>query len=165
MDLLRRITRDPAVMGGRPCIRGMRVTVGTVVGLLAAGRTEAEILEAYPYLEPDDIRAALSCCPSHETPDRHEPVARVGSGFCRRKGSRRSTGARSATPGFSALLATTEAIGPSVTQARTQDVLPSAIGADVVRVLRTYSTELEQGAIVTLDIARSRVRVLPIRKP
>lgn len=60
MDLLRRITRDPAVMGGRPCIRGMRVTVGTVVGLLAAGRTEAEILEAYPYLEPDDIRAALS---------------------------------------------------------------------------------------------------------
>ena len=60
MDLLRRITRDPAVMGGRPCIRGMRVTVGALVGLLAAGRTEAEILEAYPYLESDDIRAALS---------------------------------------------------------------------------------------------------------
>jgi len=38
----------------------MRVTVGTVVGLLAAGRTQAEILEAYPYLEADDIRAALS---------------------------------------------------------------------------------------------------------
>jgi len=60
MDLLERITRDPAVMGGRPCIRGMRVTVGTVVGLLAAGRTREEILEAYPYLEADDIRAALS---------------------------------------------------------------------------------------------------------
>ena len=60
MDLLQRITRDPAVMGGRPCIRGMRVTVGAVVGLLAAGRTHEEILEAYPYLEPDDIRAALS---------------------------------------------------------------------------------------------------------
>jgi len=60
VDLLRRITRDPAVMGGRPCIRGMRVTVGALVGLLAAGRTEAEILEAYPYLESDDIRAALS---------------------------------------------------------------------------------------------------------
>ena len=60
MDLLQRITRDPAVMGGRPCIRGMRVTVGTVVGLLAAGRTHEEILQAYPYLEPDDIRAALS---------------------------------------------------------------------------------------------------------
>jgi len=60
MDLLRRITRDPAVMGGRPCIRGMRVTVGTIVGLLAAGRTREEILQAYPYLEADDIRAALS---------------------------------------------------------------------------------------------------------
>jgi uncharacterized protein (DUF433 family) len=60
MDLLRRITRDPAVIGGRPCIRGMRVTVGALGGLLAAGRTEEEILEAYPYLESDDIRAALS---------------------------------------------------------------------------------------------------------
>ena len=60
MDLLQRITRDPAVMGGRPCIRGMRVTVGTIVGLLAAGRTDEEILQAYPYLDADDIRAALS---------------------------------------------------------------------------------------------------------
>ena len=60
MDLLERITRDPAVMGGRPCIRGMRVTVGAVVGLLAAGRTREEVLEAYPYLERDDIQAALS---------------------------------------------------------------------------------------------------------
>ncbi|OGK88474.1 MAG: hypothetical protein A2X51_09205 [Candidatus Rokubacteria bacterium GWC2_70_24] len=60
MDLLQRITRDPAVMGGRPCIRGMRVTVGTIVGLLAAGRTHEEILQAYPYFEADDIRAALS---------------------------------------------------------------------------------------------------------
>ena len=60
MDLLQRITRDPAVMGGRPCIRGMRVTVGTIVGLLAAGRAHAEILQAYPYLEAGDIRAALS---------------------------------------------------------------------------------------------------------
>ncbi|OGK84271.1 MAG: hypothetical protein A2X52_04955 [Candidatus Rokubacteria bacterium GWC2_70_16] len=60
MDLLQRITRDPAVMGGRPCLRGMRVTVGTIVGLLAAGRTHEEVLQAYPYLEADDIRAALS---------------------------------------------------------------------------------------------------------
>lgn len=60
MDLLQRVTRDPAVMGGRPCIRGMRVTVGTIVGLLAAGRTHEAILQAYPYLEPEDIRAALA---------------------------------------------------------------------------------------------------------
>lgn len=60
METLTRITRNPAVMGGKPCIRGMRVTVGTVIGLLAAGHSEDEILEAYPYLERDDIREALS---------------------------------------------------------------------------------------------------------
>ena len=60
MDALARITHDPNVMGGRPCIRGLRVTVGTIIGLLAAGKTAAEILSAYPYLEPDDIQAALS---------------------------------------------------------------------------------------------------------
>ena len=58
MDLTR-ITHDAAVMGGRPCVRGMRVTVGTIVGLLAAGRSRTEILEAYPYLEDADITAAL----------------------------------------------------------------------------------------------------------
>lgn len=60
MTPLRRITRDPAVMSGRPCIRGMRMTVGTIVGLLAAGRSAEEILEAYPYLDADDIREALA---------------------------------------------------------------------------------------------------------
>jgi uncharacterized protein (DUF433 family) len=57
---LARITADPQIMGGRPCIRGMRVTVGTVVGLLAAGRTPEEILRLYPYLEADDISEALA---------------------------------------------------------------------------------------------------------
>jgi uncharacterized protein (DUF433 family) len=55
-----RITHDPSVMGGKPCIRGMRVTVGTVVGLLAGGHSEREILEAYPYLEAADLREALA---------------------------------------------------------------------------------------------------------
>jgi uncharacterized protein (DUF433 family) len=54
-----RITMDPAVMGGKACIRGLRVTVSTVVGLLPSGRTHAEILTAYPYLEPADIDQAL----------------------------------------------------------------------------------------------------------
>jgi uncharacterized protein (DUF433 family) len=57
---LSRITTDPAVMGGKPCIRGLRVTVGTIVGLVATGHTEAEILRLYPYLEAEDIREALS---------------------------------------------------------------------------------------------------------
>ncbi|MCS7064700.1 MAG: DUF433 domain-containing protein [Fimbriimonadales bacterium] len=55
-----RITRNPRVMGGKPCIRGMRITVGTIVGLLASGYTTEQILAAYPYLEPDDIQEALA---------------------------------------------------------------------------------------------------------
>ena len=57
---LKRITTDPAVMGGKPCIRGLRVTVGMVVGLVATGHREEEILRLYPYLEPEDIRETLS---------------------------------------------------------------------------------------------------------
>jgi uncharacterized protein (DUF433 family) len=55
-----RISHDPAVMGGKPCIRGLRVTVGTIVGLLASGESRERILEAYPYLEPDDLDEALA---------------------------------------------------------------------------------------------------------
>lgn len=47
-------------MGGRPCIRGLRITVGTILGLLAAGKTGDEVLALYPQLEPEDIRAALA---------------------------------------------------------------------------------------------------------
>jgi len=57
---LTRITWNPDVMGGKPCIRGLRVTVGTIVGLLASGRTLPEILAAYPYIEEQDIYEALA---------------------------------------------------------------------------------------------------------
>ena len=60
MEKFARITFDPAVMGGKACIRGLRVTVRTVVGLLAAGRSHEEILKAYPYLEREDIDQALA---------------------------------------------------------------------------------------------------------
>jgi uncharacterized protein (DUF433 family) len=60
MSVLDRITRDPQVMGGKPCLRGMRVTVGTIVGLVASGHSYSEILAAYPYLEQEDIRQALA---------------------------------------------------------------------------------------------------------
>jgi len=65
---------------------------------------------------------------------------------------------------FSALLAATEATGPSVIQVRTQDVLPDAIGGDILRVLRAHAAALEEGAIVSVNKAASRVRVLPIRQ-
>ena len=55
-----RITHDPLQMGGKPCIRGMRVTAGMIVSLLASKRTREEILQAYPYLEAADIDQALS---------------------------------------------------------------------------------------------------------
>jgi uncharacterized protein (DUF433 family) len=60
MPQLTRITRDAQMMGGKPCIRGMRITVGTIVGLVAAGRSREEILGEYPYLEVDDISEALA---------------------------------------------------------------------------------------------------------
>ena len=60
MRQLDRITFNPQVMGGKPCVRGLRVTVGTLVGLVAAGRSTPEILALYPYLEDEDIRQALS---------------------------------------------------------------------------------------------------------
>jgi len=59
MPKFTRITIDPAQMGGVPCIRGLRIPVATVVGLVAEGMTEAEIVAAYPDLEPADIGEAL----------------------------------------------------------------------------------------------------------
>jgi uncharacterized protein (DUF433 family) len=57
---LRRITIDPAVMGGKPCIRGMRVTVGMIVEAISAGRNIPDLLADFPYLEEADIREALA---------------------------------------------------------------------------------------------------------
>lgn len=54
-----RITQKPAVMGGKPCIRGLRVTVGTIVGQIGAGRAIEDLLADYPYLQREDISEAL----------------------------------------------------------------------------------------------------------
>ena len=59
MEHLNRITQQPDVMGGKACIRGMRVTVGMVVGQIGAGHSVDDILTDYPYLERDDIMQAL----------------------------------------------------------------------------------------------------------
>lgn len=60
MKQFTRITLDPEIMGGKPCIRGMRVTVGMVVGLVSAGYTTDRIIEAYPYMETEDVTEALA---------------------------------------------------------------------------------------------------------
>ncbi len=59
MSQLNRITFNAEQCGGRPCLRGMRIRVKDVLDMLAAGATEAEILESYPYLEREDIQASL----------------------------------------------------------------------------------------------------------
>ncbi len=73
---LERITFEPAVMGGKPCIRGMRVTVGMIVGLFASGADREEILKLFPYLEPEDISAALAYS-SWRAEERELPLAVV----------------------------------------------------------------------------------------
>jgi uncharacterized protein (DUF433 family) len=55
-----RITRDPKVMGGKPCIRGMRITAGTISGLVTSGHSADEVLRMYPFLDEEDIQAALA---------------------------------------------------------------------------------------------------------
>jgi len=57
---LTRITTNPEICGGKPCIRSLRFPVSRLLGLLAAGETQASILRAYPYLESEDIREALN---------------------------------------------------------------------------------------------------------
>jgi uncharacterized protein (DUF433 family) len=68
-----RITLNPAVMGGKPCIRGLRVTVGTILGLLASGKSRERILQAYPYLEAEDHDAALAYA-AWRLEEREEPL-------------------------------------------------------------------------------------------
>lgn len=71
---MERITLDPAVMSGKPCIRGLRVTVANVLRQLAHHRTAEEILAAYPYLEPEDIDACLAHVSGTCIRVRHLPI-------------------------------------------------------------------------------------------
>lgn len=73
---IERITIDPSVMGGKPCVRGMRVTVGMITGLVASGAAFGEILKLYPYLEEADIKAALAYA-SWRTEERETSVQAV----------------------------------------------------------------------------------------
>ena len=74
MKTLKRITVNPKQMGGLPCIRGLRIPVATVVGMVGEGITEVEILKAYPDLEPEDIREALRYA-AEAVRERELPVA------------------------------------------------------------------------------------------
>ena len=59
MSAIERITVDPAVCGGRPCVRGLRIRIKDILDLLAAGATREEVLDDYPYLESEDVTAVL----------------------------------------------------------------------------------------------------------
>ena len=73
-----RLTFNPEIMGGKACIRGMRISVSTIVGLVAAGRSREEILKAYPNLEEEDIREALQYA-AWRVEELEVPLAPVGS--------------------------------------------------------------------------------------
>ncbi len=73
-DLLARITFNPQIFGGKPVIRGRRLAVEHVLGLLAAGDTSDTLLAAYPWLEPDDIRACLLYARKLVAQERIEPL-------------------------------------------------------------------------------------------
>ncbi len=60
MPQIDRIVLDTNIMGGRPCIRGLRVTVGVILGLLASGKSRDDVLKLYPYLEPADLDQCLA---------------------------------------------------------------------------------------------------------
>lgn len=77
MEGLDRITLQPGVMGGRPCIRGMRVTVGMIVGQIGAGASVEEMLAEYPYLEREDILQALRYA-AWRAQEREVPLAMAG---------------------------------------------------------------------------------------
>lgn len=75
MKLLERITLDPKVRFGKPCVRGTRITVGDVLGYLAGGMSEVEIREDFPQLTEDDIRACLAYAAERERCSRSVPAA------------------------------------------------------------------------------------------
>lgn len=74
-ELMRRITFNPGIFGGKPIIRGMRIAVEHVLGMLAAGSTFEEILEGYPFLEKEDIQACLLYAYRLSAHERFEQVA------------------------------------------------------------------------------------------
>lgn len=73
-ELLKRITFNPAIFGGKPIIRGMRIAVEHVLGMLAAGSTTEELLEAYPFLAKEDIQACLVYAHRMVAHERIEPA-------------------------------------------------------------------------------------------
>ena len=76
--LLSRISADPGIFGGKPIIRGLRISVELILSLLAQGASTAEILDDYPELEPDDIRACLAYARAVVANDRRDSVAVAG---------------------------------------------------------------------------------------
>ena len=134
---LRRITMDPQVMGGKPRIRGMRVTVGMIVEALAAGRTVEQLLGDFPYLEQPDI------C---EYARKHGYVLLTND------------------LDFPQILAHTGDAGPSVVLLRGEPLVPELRGQALLEALADCEKDLAQGAIVSLDWSgRPRARVLPLR--
>ncbi len=74
LDMLKRITVNPRIFGGKPIVRGRRLAIEHILGMLAAGDTSQTLLDAYPWLEPDDIRACLLYTRKMVSEERIEPL-------------------------------------------------------------------------------------------
>jgi len=149
-----RITQNPEVMGGKASVRGLRVTVGMIVGQIGAGHSIEEVLADYPYLEREDILQALRYAAWRADARDTEIMD-----FARTNGYVVLTHDLD----FSAILAATHGDKPSVAQIRADDVSPSAIGVIVTKALQRMRIELENGAVLTIDPTRMRLRLLPVQ--
>lgn len=156
MSTFERITQNPAQMGGKACIRNMRVTVGMIVGQIGIGRSIDELLAdyPYPYLEREDVLQALRYAAwlAEEREVVHD------AGYCRKLCGADLTNDLD----FGAVLAASSGAKPSVVQIRGDDLNPNAIGAKVIAALRQLEAELRAGALVTVDLVRTGLRILPM---
>ena len=154
-----RITVDQTVMQGRPCIRGMRITVNLVVNLVANGMTPSEIIEEYPVLEPSDITEGLQYAASVSYLSKGFPVR-----FLADMGISRTVVNELRKLGHEAIHLSEERLqclpdDDVIMKARNENRI---ILTHLLPALNQFSVELQGGALVTLTDTVARCRILPI---
>lgn len=163
-----RITFDQNMMSGRACIRGMRVTVSLVLGLVAQGMTASEIIEAYPYLEDEDIRQSLQYAAylrmmGHEAVHLFElHLERLPDPEIIEKARSENRVILTHDLDFSDIMAAGGERLPSVVTFRLRNMQPDNVNRYFKTLIRDNQHSLEEGALISISEARIRVRRLPI---
>ncbi len=159
-----RITIDPGQRGGVPCIRGLRIPVATVVGMIAAGMTPDEVIDELPALELADVRAALLREAGHDVVHTLDiGMATASDAEVLELADREQRVVVTGDTDFGALLALTRRRSPSVILFRSRET-PRAV--DQARVILDHlddvASDLPEGAVVVVTDDRRRVRRLPL---